>query len=195
MPTVNTPIHQSLIQACKEVKPEWFTTTAFVNEMVSRGLAGLDPCATLGEPEQQTDTNKKSEGSTSKKELYREDINKVKRKKKNSPFKFDRSLVPFDLDSHADRIEAFWDVKKGAKTEQAWNLLIDGLASIKGLHGDQAVKEQLELAVVGGPKGPWSNITLHNYRTFSGRNAEKAPSIPDNHPASRVFTADGGFEE
>tara|TARA_Y100001963_G_scaffold43591_1_gene61102 strand:- start:1691 stop:2272 length:582 start_codon:yes stop_codon:yes gene_type:complete len=193
MATVNTPIHQSLIQACKEVKPEWFTTTAFVNEMVSRGLAGLDPCATLGEPEQQTDRPTKSEGSTSKKELYIEDINKVKAKKKNSIFKFDRSSIPFDLDNHAKDIETFWEVKTGKKTQASWSLLMDSLAAIKGMHGDLAVKKQLELAIVGGPKGPWANITLHNYQTFSGRNSQQTQ--PDNHPASRVFTADGGFQE
>ena len=43
----NTPIHQSLLQECKARKPEWVSTTSFVNEMLAKGLATLDTHDTL----------------------------------------------------------------------------------------------------------------------------------------------------
>ena len=88
-------------------------------------------------------------------------------------------------------IESFWKVKTGRKTEESFNLLISGLSQIKKKYGSEVVKTQLELAIVGGPKGPWSGITLKNYETFGTKTKGSFQAEqPINHPASRVFRAD-----
>jgi hypothetical protein len=101
---------------------------------------------------------------------------------------------PLELDAHASKIEEFWKVKTGAKSEAAWSLLITGLQAIQTKYNDQIVGEQLDLAVVGGPKGPWSSITLKNYEQFK-KPISFNQEPPTSHPAQRVFTADGGFQE
>ena len=56
----NTPIHKSLLQECKDRKPEWVSTTSFANEMLAKGLATLDTSVTLKVPnERERETKKK----------------------------------------------------------------------------------------------------------------------------------------
>jgi hypothetical protein len=186
-------IAPELIQACDAVRPTWFSTTSFINEMIRKGLDSIDTSVTLGEPSEQHDTQREKRGSTSN--TYIEDNkNKEKNFSKKVRFKFNKALIPFELDAHRDKIETFWKAKQGSKSEAAWTLLLTGLQAIKEKYGDKIVADQLDLAIVGGPKGPWSSITLKNYEQF------KTPiwfsqEPPTSHPASRVFTADGGFEE
>jgi hypothetical protein len=189
-------IAPELIQACEAVRPTWFSTTSFINEMIRKGLDSIDTCGTLGEPNGQRDREKKSEGSTFKKDIYKKDINKEKTNFKKVRFKFSRSSIPFDLDGHVDKIEEFWKTKTGQKSEAAWNLLIAQLIAIKSKYGDSVVGTQLESAIVGGPKGPWSCITLKNYETFGKTSGDlRVLSDQQKHPAARVFTAEGGFQE
>ena len=194
MKTQTVRIAPELLKACESARPTWLSTTSFINEMIKKGLDAIDRDVTLGEPRKQPDT-KKELGSTLIDSRY---IEKKKNKEKNLlkkvRFKFNKSLIPFELDPHASKIEEFWKVKTGAKSEAAWNLLMTGLQSIQTKYGDQTVGEQLELAIVGGPKGPWSSITLKNYEQFK-KPASFNQEPPASHPAQRVFTADGGFQE
>ena len=50
MPANSTRIAPELIKACEAKKPSWLSTTSFVNEMISKGLATLDACDTLKVP-------------------------------------------------------------------------------------------------------------------------------------------------
>ena len=185
-------IAPELIQACDAVRPTWFSTTSFINEMIRKGLDSIDTPVTLGEPSEQHDTPREKRGSTSN--TYIDNKKKEKIFSKKVRFKFNKSLIPFDLDAHASKIEEFWKVKTGAKSEAAWNLLMVGLQSIQTKYDDRTVGEQLDLAIVGGPKGPWSSITLKNYEQFK-KPTSYNQEAPMNHPASRVFTAEGGFQE
>ena len=190
-----TPVRiaPELFQACEAARPTWFSATSFINEMIRKGLDSIDRDVTLGEPSEQQDTQREKRGSTSNTYIENKK-NKEKNFSKKIRFKFNKSLIPFELDAHASKIEEFWKVKTGAKSEAAWNLLIAGLQSIQTKYDDRTVGEQIDLAIVGGPKGPWSSITLKNYEQFK-KPVSFNQEPPTSHPAQRVFTADGGFQE
>ena len=194
MPTDKIRIAPELVQACESARPTWFSTTAWINEMIRRGLDSIDTSVTLGEPNEKRDTHKGNEGSTSK--TYKDSIKENKEKK--FKFKFKKSLIPFSLDDHADKIEEFWKVKNGAKSEASWKQLVCGLESIQSKYGSKALQEQLDLAIVGGPKGSWSSITLKNYEQFSltsGKFNGGPPEPTQKHPSHQVFSTQPQFEE
>ena len=188
MPATSVRIDPNLLQAVKEAQPSWQSTTSFLNDMVKRGLATLDSRVTLGEPEQKTKTHKESEGSTSKKESYIEHIKENKEKK----FRFSKSLIPYELEQHSELIEEFWKAKTGRKSEASWKQLITGLIKLQQKYKDQIVEQQLKKAIVGGPKGPWSTVSLESYEQFN-KVSSINPELPSNGQASRVFTAERGF--
>ena len=187
-------IAPELVARVQATQPSWLDTTSWINELINRGLSGVAGCVTLGEPSEQRDTQTER-GSTLIDNRYIENKkNKEKNFSRKVRFKFNKSLIPFELDGHAAKIEEFWKVKTGAKSEAAWNLLMTGLQSIQTKYDDQTVGEQLDLAIVGGPKGPWSSITLKNYEQFK-KPISFNQEPPASHPAQRVFTAEGGFQE
>ena len=189
----NTPIYKSLLQECKNKKPEWASTTSFVNEMLAKGLATLDTQGTLKVPNERERKKEKREGTLSNTNRVSNSINKEKENFKKTRFKFSKDLIPFELQSLSTLISDFWYSKKGKKTEAAFDLLMSekGLLGIKKEYGEDAAKDQLTLAIAN----EWQSITKKNYETFS---KTKTPSwIPEpttGHPAQRVFTASRGFD-
>jgi len=79
---------------------------------------------------------------------------------------------------------AFWKVKRGAKNERAWKLLLTELGKIRDKYGEQALVEQLQ---AGAQSGMWQSLTLVNYEKFLPKAAAKEPE--HRHPASQVYTA------
>ena len=189
----NTPIYKSLLQECRDKKPEWTSTTSFVNEMLARGLATLDTSVTLKVPNERERETKKSEGTLSNTNRVSNSINKEKENFKKTRFKFSKDLIPFELQSLSTLIEDFWYSKKGKKTEAAFDLLMSekGLLGIKKEYGEDATKDQLTLAIAN----EWQSITKKNYETFSKTKTPSwNPEPTTGHPAQRVFTASRGFE-
>ena len=189
----NTPIYKSLLQECRDKKPEWTSTTSFVNEMLARGLATLDTSVTLKVPNERERETKKSEGTLSNTKRVSNSINKEKENLKKTRFKFSKDLIPFELQSLSTLIEDFWYSKKGKKTEAAFDLLMSekGLLGIKKEYGEDATKDQLTLAIAN----EWQSITKKNYETFSKTKTPSwNPEPTTGHPAQRVFTASRGFE-
>lgn len=93
--------------------------------------------------------------------------------------------IPNDLLQHHELIEQFWRVKKGSKSQTAWNLLMTELKKIKSAYNDDRLQEQLELAV----NGLWAGITLRNMQRFETP-TQKASEPEIKHPAYRDFTAE-----
>jgi len=196
----NTPIYKSLLQECKNKKPEWTSTTSFVNEMLARGLATLDACNTLKAPsgadtqKKEQKKERKSEGALSNRSnRVSNSINKEKEIFKKTRFKFSKDLIPFELQALSTLIEDFWHSKKGKKTEAAFDLLMSekGLLGIKKKYGEEAAKDQIELAIAS----EWQSILLKNHETFSVSKKANWNNEPvTGHPAQRVFTASRGFE-
>ena len=189
----NTPIYKSLLQECKDKKPEWASTTSFVNEMLAKGLATLDTQGTLKVPNERERKKEKREGTLSNTNRVSNSINKEKEIFKKTRFKFSKELIPFELQSLSTLIEDFWYSKKGKKTEAAFDLLMSekGLLGIKKKYGETAAKEQIELAIAS----EWQSILLKNHENFSvSKKPTWNPEPTAGHPAQRVFTASRGFD-
>ena len=189
----NTPIYKSLLQECKDKKPEWASTTSFVNEMLAKGLATLDTQGTLKVPNERERKKEKREGTLSNTNRVSNSINKEKEIFKKTKFKFSKELIPFELQSLSTLIENFWYSKKGKKTEAAFDLLMSekGLLGIKKKYGETAAKEQIELAIAS----EWQSILLKNHENFSvSKKPAWNPEPTAGHPAQRVFTASRGFD-
>ena len=112
----------------------------------------------------------------------------AKRKPKSvasDPFSYyiiNPEVIPDDLKEYADLLIEWWPIrkKKGAScTLKVANRIFDTLRSFPS----QDRKQALENAITGG----WKNI----YELKKGYKPEEPKN---NHPASRVFTAERGFE-
>ena len=163
--------------------PEIFAdTTTWGNYLMRVGLnfhLGLDPYGRLGKP---TDRKEKRERREVLPIPYIEE-NRINKEKKKT-FSLNSTPPPIHLEFCKDLIEKFWEVKKGSRSKEAYQLLIGskGLGGICKQHGQNAVTDQLEEAIAN----KWQSITLKNYEAFGRpKNADKEPVT--NHPAGRVF--------
>ena len=174
-------------------KPKSRSMTAHINMILENRKNGLDVCDTLKIPNERERETKKEGGILSNTKKVPNSINKEKENFKKTRFKFSADLIPFELESASSLIVDFWHLKKGKKTEAAFNLLMGekGLIGIKKKYGEDAVKDQITLAIAN----EWQSITLQNYETFAkAKTTSWNPEPTTGHPAQRVFTASRGFE-
>ena len=167
-------------------RPEIFTdTTTWGNYLLRVGLnyhMGLDPCGRL-KTDRQKEKNKEEREVfyTSKVENI---INKEKSKKEKK-WVFTKEQIPdFPFRSYKSLIVRFWEVKSGAKSYEAFKLLIGekGLAGIYRNHGETVVKDQLEEGIAN----KWQSITLKNYVAF-GRPQKADKETASIGQAGRLF--------
>ena len=117
---------------------------------------------------------------------------KMKRKKAkpsttamNDPFNsscINQSLIPDDLKQYSELLMEWWPIRKrkgGSCTRSVANRIFKTLRSFPS----QDRKEALEKAITGG----WKDL-------FPIKKSKFAEEPKNNHPASRVFTAKGGFQ-
>ena len=115
---------------------------------------------------------------------------KLKSRKKqittvNDPFSFytiTADLIPDDLKQYSDLLIEWWPIRKqkgGSCTTSVANRIFKTLRSFPS----QDRKEALEKAITGG----WKDI-------YPLKKGYKPEEPKNNHPASRVFTAKGGFQ-
>ena len=117
---------------------------------------------------------------------------KMKRKKAkptvttmNDPFKsscITTDLIPDDLKQYSELFIEWWPIRKqkgGVCSTKVANRLFETLRSFPS----QDRKEALEKAITGG----WKDI-------YPLKKGYKPEEPKNNHPASRVFTAKGGFQ-
>ena len=91
-------------------------------------------------------------------------------------------FVPDDLKEYSDLLIEWWAVRyknKGTCSKSVFDRIIKTLRSFPS----QDRKEALEKAITGG----WKDI-------YPLKKAYKPEEPKNNHPASRVFTAERGFE-
>ena len=92
------------------------------------------------------------------------------------------NMIPRDLKEYADLIVEWWAVRhrnKGTCSTSVSNRIFDKLRKFT----PQAKKTALEKAIAGG----WRDI-------YEVKQSKFAEEPKNNHPASRVFTAKGGFQ-
>ena len=117
---------------------------------------------------------------------------KMKRKKAkpstvimNDPFNsscITADLIPDDLKQYSELFIEWWPIRKqkgGVCSTKVANRLFDTLRSFPS----QDRKQALEKAITGG----WKDL-------FPIKKSKFAEEPKNNHPASRVFTAKGGFQ-
>ena len=117
---------------------------------------------------------------------------KMKRKKAkptatsiNDPFNsscITADLIPDDLKQYTDLFIEWWPIRKkkgGVCSTKVANRLFDTLRSFPS----QDRKQALEKAITGG----WKDL-------FPIKKSKFTEEPKNNHPASRVFTAKGGFQ-
>ena len=91
-------------------------------------------------------------------------------------------FIPDDLKEYSDLLIEWWPIRKrkaGSCTESVANRIFKTLRSFPS----QDRKEALEKAITGG----WKDI-------YPLKKGYKPEEPKNNHPASRVFTAKGGFQ-
>ena len=122
--------------------------------------------------------------------LIRKDM-KTKSRRKNAPVlstdvfsspTITADLIPDDLKDYADLLVEWWPIRKqkgGSCTTSVANRIFKTLRSFPS----QDRKEALEKAISNG----WKDI-------YPLKKGYKPEDQKNNHPASRVFTAERGFE-
>ena len=183
METQAVDISKKLIDTCKLHMDEWHSLKGFVHDMIALGIqtkfGGLTPYDTMK-------TDRQKEKKKEEREVfYTSKVHNTRiNKEKSKIFSLNSTPPPIHLEFCKDLIEKFWEVKKGSRSKEAYQLLIGpkGLGGICKQHGQNAVTDQLEEAIAN----KWQSITLKNYEAFGRpQKADKEPVT--NHPAGRVF--------
>ena len=191
METQAIDISKKLIDICKLHMDEWHSLKGFVHDMIALGIQtkykDLTPYATMK-------TDRQKEKKKEEREVfYTSKVDNTIYKEKTKKWIFTENQIPQEFHYCKDLIAKFWSVKSGAKSEEAFKLLI-GSKGLKGIAtkygkgtGVGAVLDQLEEAIAN----KWQSITLKNYEAYGRpKNADKEPVT--GHPAQRVWK-DGGF--
>ena len=186
METQAVDISKKLIDICKLHMDEWHSLKGFVHDMIALGIQtkykDLTPYATMK-------TDRQKEKKKEEREVfYTSKVNNIINKEKTKKWIFTENQIPQEFHYCKDLIAKFWAVKSGAKSEEAFKLLI-GPKGLKGIStkygkgtGVSAVLDQLEEAIAN----KWQSITLKNYEAFGRpQKADKEPVT--NHPAGRLF--------
>lgn len=97
--------------------------------------------------------------------------------------KLDSAVIPADLSDCSDLLVEYWAVKGGVRSTSVLNRLCKTLRAMT----PQQRQEALERACSGG----WANI--YPPKPQAGYSPAQEPYM--KHPASRVFTADRGFDD
>lgn len=196
MTTTQIRIDTVVLRRLEAQKPRYLTTTGFISQIIEQALDGA---ITLGKPSQQPPTppapvlpsSSKGFSSNNKAvvsnagalpvDLIEEGINRNpdrKPSKKKDPFaskNIPAELVPPELQQHAELLVDFWKVKKGTRSERAWNGLVNKLNGMTP--ADQA--KALAAAYDAG----WSTVYEPTDAPKQGKWKSEEPQM--KHPAYR----------
>ena len=183
METQSIEIDKGLIELCHSKKERWHTLKGFIMDMVLLGIQTKYKDLTTYDTMK---TDRQKEKNKEEREVfYTSKVDNIINKEKSKKWIFRENQIPdFPFKSYKSLIINFWAEKSGAKSEEAFKLLIGkkGLRGIYDKYGDNAVKDQLEEAIAN----KWQSITLKNYEAYGRpKNADKEPVT--NHPAGRLF--------
>ena len=131
METQSIEIDKGLIELCHSKKERWHTLKGFIMDMVLLGIQtkykDLTPYATMKTERQ---TERKQEG---REVFYTSKVDNIINKEKSKKWIFNGKQNFGELEFCKDLIVKFWAEKSGAKSEEAFNLLVNtsGLLGIK----------------------------------------------------------------
>ena len=183
METQSIEIDKGLIELCHSKKERWHTLKGFIMDMVLLGIQTKYKDLTTYDTMK---TDRQKEKNKEEREVfYTSKVNNIINKEKLKKWIFKENQIPdFPFKSYKSLIINFWAEKSGAKSEEAFKLLIGkkGLRGIYDKYGDNAVKDQLEEAIAN----KWQSITLKNYEAF-GRPQKADKETASIGQAGRLF--------
>lgn len=97
--------------------------------------------------------------------------------------------LPKSLEKYKEKIVEFWRGKQGAKTLRSWKMQMTELEKLQVKHGDDAVDEQLNAAILAGN---WHGIRVVNYERYGiDANKKRATTVDMSiHPSYRPLSYD-----
>ena len=191
--TTNKPlrvqIKPQIVALLEPIKPEHQTMATFINDMLFRASKGLTPYVTLNLSSEQSSPEKTKEKKQKSADKFSniESINKNKEKKKIDVFaspNIKKEYIPDDLQRHADLIVEWWPIRYKKKATCSEKVAQRIFKTLRSFTLEDQIKS-LEMAIIGGYKDVYKPNLQKIYK-------KEEPVV--NHPASRVFTAERGFE-
>lgn len=181
MDSFQTRIDSQLMSSVIEVKPNHFTTTAFIHHLIEEGYKKkLEDLQKIKNMQAYIYTLKnETENLEEQKEEQKEKINKKEKQ--------EEKVIPEDLKPYTELIRNFWKVKKGSKSIQAWKQQITEYRKFLDKYNSKVLIEQLENGILNGT---WCSLTVKNFEQYYLKNNKFAPPEPSTpHPSSKVFKA------
>ena len=191
--TTNKPIRvqikPQIVALLEPIKPEHQTMATFINDTLYRASKGLHPCANMNLSSEQSSPEKTKEKKQESADKFSniESINKNKEKKKIDVFaspNIKKEYIPDDLQRHADLIVEWWPIRHKKKATCSGKVAQRIFKTLRSFTLEDQIKS-LEMAIIGGYKDVYVPSLQKIYK-------KEEPVV--NHPASRVFTAERGFE-
>ena len=174
MTSFQPKIDSDVMEIIDEIKPNYITTTAFINQLLEEGI----------EYKKLKKQNMFNYIYTlNNKNINLEEQNKEPKEKINKKEK----VIPEDLKPFTELINDFWKVKKGSKSFRAWQQQITEYRKFLSKYNSKVLIEQLETGILNGT---WCSLTVKNYEQYYLKNNKFSPPEPvEKHPSGRVFKA------
>ena len=174
MTSFQPKIDSDVMEIIDEIKPNYITTTAFINQLLEEGI----------EYKKLKKQNMFNYIYTlNNKNINLEERNKEPKEKINKKEK----VIPEDLKPFTELINDFWKVKKGSKSFRAWQQQITEYRKFLSKYNSKVLIEQLETGILNGT---WCSLTVKNYEQYYLKNNKFSPPDPvEKHPSGRVFKA------
>ena len=174
MTSFQPKIDSDVMEIIDEIKPNYITTTAFINQLLEEGI----------EYKKLKKQNMFNYIYTlNNKNINLEEQNKEPKEKINKKEK----VIPEDLKPFTELINDFWKVKKGSKSFRAWQQQNTEYRKFLSKYNSKVLIEQLETGILNGT---WCSLTVKNYEQYYLKNNKFSPPEPvEKHPSGRVFKA------
>ena len=174
MTSFQPKIDSDVMEIIDEIKPNYITTTAFINQLLEEGI----------EYKKLKKQNMFNYIYTlNNKNINLEERNKEPKEKINKKEK----VIPEDLKPFTELINDFWKVKKGSKSFRAWQQQNTEYRKFLSKYNSKVLIEQLETGILNGT---WCSLTVKNYEQYYLKNNKFSPPEPvEKHPSGRVFKA------
>ena len=182
MPQTSIRVASELLEALELHRPKWKTLPRFVEDQLEKVVSELAAEVTLGSQAQPGDPSSSNSSSSSpsstsssaraltaeKKPAKQKDIYASKNL---SP-----ELVPGDLQQHAVLLVDYWSVKKGTRSERAWNDLTKKLRAW--------TPENQEKALTAAYNAQWATVYEPTDTPKQGKWKEQTFGIVPTPPLS-----------
>ena len=174
MTSFQPKIDSDVMEIIDEIKPNYITTTAFINQLLEEGIEYKK----LKKQNMFNYIYTLNNKNINLEEQNKEPKEKIYKKEK---------VIPEDLKPFTELINDFWKVKKGSKSFRAWQQQITEYRKFLSKYNSKVLIEQLETGILNGT---WCSLTVKNYEQYYLKNNKFSPPEPvEKHPSGRVFKA------